>query len=127
MGYLTFICFYFSFTRFIYFINANDFPVLDEIGNQTVAELENLQFTATSSDPSGHDRTFSLSANAPVGAMIDEVTGLFSWTPTAAQGPASYTFDVIVIDRGFHISYEFEYFYQCIISSWCLRDSRGPV
>ncbi len=82
------------------FINANDFPVLDEIGNQTVAELENLQFTATSSDPSGHDRTFSLSANAPVGAMIDEVTGLFSWTPTAAQGPASYTFDVIVTDNG---------------------------
>ena len=35
--------------------------------------------------------------------------------------------DVIVIERGFHISYEYEYFYQCIITFWCLRDSRGPI
>ena len=26
-----------------------------------------------------------------------------------------------------HISYENEYFYQCIITFWCLRDSKGPI
>ena len=35
--------------------------------------------------------------------------------------------DVIVLDRVFHISHEFEYFYQCNITSWCLRDSGGPI
>ena len=26
-----------------------------------------------------------------------------------------------------HISYEFEYFYQCITTFWCLRDSQGAI
>ena len=26
-----------------------------------------------------------------------------------------------------HLSYEFEYFYQCIMTFWGLRDSRGPI
>ena len=36
----------------------------------------------------------------PVGAIIDPNTGAFSWTPTEAQGPGSYVFDVIVTDDG---------------------------
>ncbi len=31
---------------------------------------------------------------------IDPNTGVFTWTPTEAQGPNSYTFDVIVTDDG---------------------------
>ena len=26
-----------------------------------------------------------------------------------------------------HVSYEFEYFYQCIMTIWGLKDSRGPI
>jgi hypothetical protein len=41
--------------------------------------------------------TFSL-VGAPSGASIDGTTGAFSWTPTEAQGPASYPFTVRVSD-----------------------------
>ena len=41
---------------------------------------------------------------------------------TSMKRFTNHNFDVIVIDRGFCISYEFEYFYQCIITFWCLRD-----
>src|SRR5262249_55799461 len=35
--------------------------------------------------------TYSLDAGAPAGAGIDPDTGAFSWTPTAGQGPATYS------------------------------------
>ena len=35
---------------------------------------------------------------APVGASIDPVSGVFSWTPSEVQGPGSYTFDVVVTE-----------------------------
>lgn len=41
--------------------------------------------------------TYSL-AGAPAGASIDPTTGVFTWTPTEAQGPGSYSFDVLVSD-----------------------------
>ncbi len=34
--------------------------------------------------------------NPPSGASIDPQTGKFTWTPTKAQGPASYIFDIVV-------------------------------
>jgi ELWxxDGT repeat protein/VCBS repeat-containing protein len=76
-------------------------PVLDAIGNRTVDEQIELSFTATASDPDlpANGLTFSL-VGAPGGASIDGETGLFSWTPTEAQGPGNYTFDVVVSDDG---------------------------
>ncbi len=79
---------------------VNVAPVLAAIGNKTVAEEKLLTFTATATD---HDipvqtLTFSLAGNIPAGASIDPSTGVFTWTPTGAQGPASYTFDVVVSD-----------------------------
>src|SRR5262249_39796944 len=41
--------------------------------------------------------TFSL-VGAPAGAGIDASTGVFSWTPTEAQGPGAYPFSVRVSD-----------------------------
>jgi hypothetical protein len=79
---------------------ANVAPVLGAIGNRTVNEGNLLSFTATATDAnSGQSLTYSLS-NAPAGATIDPSTGAFSWTPTAAQGPASYNVTVIVTDNG---------------------------
>src|SRR5262249_33883872 len=54
---------------------------------------------ATASDLPANPLTFSL-VGAPAGAGIDPTTGVFSWTPTEAQGPGSYTFAVRVIDNG---------------------------
>jgi hypothetical protein len=42
--------------------------------------------------------TYSLDPGAPAGAAIDPATGLFTWTPTEAQGPGSYPISVRVSD-----------------------------
>ena len=82
------------------FIDGNQFPELNGIGDQEVGELITLEFDADATDPDGHNLTYAVSENAPTGAMIDETTGEFTWTPTAAQGPNIYTFDAIVTDDG---------------------------
>jgi hypothetical protein len=65
----------------------------------TISEETLYTFTATATD---HDDppnslTFSL-IGAPAGASIDPTSGLFSWTPSEAQGPGDYTFTVQVSD-----------------------------
>ena len=78
---------------------VNDAPVLDPVGNQTVDELTELSFTATASDVESDTLTFSLSGAVPAGAGIT-AAGDFTWTPTEAQGPGPFTFDVVVTDDG---------------------------
>ncbi len=76
----------------------NSPPVLDPVGGPfTVNAGELLSFTATAGDPNGDGLAFSL-GNAPSGASIDPITGVFTWTPTAAQGPQTYSLDVVVTD-----------------------------
>ncbi|NNL13778.1 MAG: hypothetical protein HKO82_08845, partial [Acidimicrobiia bacterium] len=78
---------------------TNVAPTLDPVGDQSTDELVNLSFAATASDTNAGDTlTFSLSGE-PVGASIT-AGGVFSWTPTEAQGPGSYSFDVVVSDDG---------------------------
>ncbi len=73
---------------------VNDTPVLAPIGNITKPEGSFVTFLATATD--ANRVTFSLSGE-PTGATITP-NGRFRWTPTEAQGPASYTFDVVVSD-----------------------------
>jgi len=75
--------------------------VLGAIGDKTVNELTLLSFTATATDADvpANTLTFSL-VGAPAGAAIDPATGVFTWTPTEAQGPGEYTFTVKVCDNG---------------------------
>jgi ELWxxDGT repeat protein len=85
--------------------SANDAPVLSSIGSQSIEEGQLLTFTATANDPdAGQTLTFSLengaSGSVPAGASINPTIGAFSWTPTDAQGPGSFTFDVVVTDNG---------------------------
>jgi cyclophilin family peptidyl-prolyl cis-trans isomerase len=42
--------------------------------------------------------TFSLGAGAPAGASIDPTTGLFTWTPTAANNPGLYNITLRATD-----------------------------
>jgi subtilisin family serine protease len=80
---------------------ANSPPVLATIGNRTVNEGSLLNFTASATDAnSGQSLTYSLGSGAPAGATINPITGAFSWTPTAAQGPATYNVTVVVTDNG---------------------------
>ncbi|MCY2994596.1 MAG: Ig-like domain-containing protein [Planctomycetota bacterium] len=80
---------------------VNDAPVLSAIGNKSVNEQTALTFTATATDvdSSADTLTYSL-VGAPEGASIVGTTGAFSWTPTEAQGPGSYTLTVKVTDNG---------------------------
>jgi Right handed beta helix region/Putative Ig domain/Dockerin type I domain len=86
-------------------INIKVFPInigpqLTVNPNQLVAEGTTLNFTATATDGNAKDiLTFTL-IGAPSGATIDTATGVFSWTPTEAQGPNVYTVKVRVTDNG---------------------------
>jgi hypothetical protein len=78
---------------------VNQIPSFPVIPNQAVAEGSLLTFTATATDNDipANTLTFSL-VNPPPGATIDGSTGVFTWTPTEAQGPATYTLTVRVND-----------------------------
>jgi uncharacterized repeat protein (TIGR03803 family) len=83
---------------------ANTAPILTAIGNKSINELKKLSFTAKASDKDSPANTlkFSLTNAAkgkfPEGATINKSTGLFSWTPTEAQGPGTYRVKIVVSD-----------------------------
>ncbi len=80
---------------------SNSPPLLTLIGAKSVNETETLHFTATATDPdTAQTLTFTLDAGAPAGASINSESGVFSWTPTEAQGPGSYSITVRVTDNG---------------------------
>jgi hypothetical protein len=78
---------------------VNTPPVLDPIGNKTIALGQTLTFTATGRDTDLPAQVlgFTLDAGAPAGASIVQNTGAFSWTPAAA---GNYTLTVRVTDTG---------------------------
>jgi hypothetical protein len=79
---------------------ANQPPVLNSIGPQSVTQGSLLTFTAQATDADGDRLTYSLDGGAPNGAAIDPTSGAFSWTPTAAQGPGTFPITVRVTDNG---------------------------
>jgi len=79
---------------------ANAAPSLSGVpATVTTDELAAVTFDAdaTDADVPAQTLTFSL-VGAPAGAAIDPGTGVFSWTPTEAQGPGTYSFAVRVTD-----------------------------
>ena len=83
---------------------VNVAPVLDPVGPQSGDEGTLIGFTATASDVDvpADGLTFTLEDGAgsvPAGASIT-AAGVFTWTPTEAQGPGVYSFDVVVTDDG---------------------------
>ncbi len=76
----------------------NHLPVLAPIGDQSTAAASLLTFTALATDIDTPTQILSFYlTDAPLGATIT-TEGLFTWTPTLAQGPASYPFAVCVTD-----------------------------
>jgi VCBS repeat-containing protein len=80
--------------------SVNDAPTLSiSSPPATMDELTQMGFAAMANDidtPASALR-YSL-GDAPAGATIDPVSGTFRWTPSEAQGPASYSFRVNVSD-----------------------------
>ena len=81
---------------------VNSPPVLTSIGSKTVNELAQITFTASATDADipANNLRFSLDAGAPSGTSIDPISGLFTWTPSEAQGPGNYAITVRVTDNG---------------------------
>ncbi|HTI70104.1 MAG TPA: lamin tail domain-containing protein [Candidatus Limnocylindria bacterium] len=76
-------------------------PVFGAIPNQTVAELSLLVVQISATDPdAGQTLSYSIGADAPSGVTVDASTGQLTWTPSEAQGPATYTFTVRATDDG---------------------------
>ena len=58
-----------------------------------------LSFTAGLTDAArGRVLAFALGAGAPAGARIDPQTGVFTWSPGAAQSPGIYRVTVLLTD-----------------------------
>jgi DNA/RNA endonuclease G (NUC1) len=80
--------------------SVNDAPVLTGVpATASVVYGTNLTFTAQATDVDlpAQTLTFSL-VGAPAGASINPSSGVFSWTPTAAQAGTNHTFSVSVTD-----------------------------
>jgi len=78
-------------------------PELGAIGAKSVDEEVELTFTATATDPDVPANTLSFSLEdgadpVPAGAAINATSGKFTWTPTEAQGPGEFKFNVRVTD-----------------------------
>src|SRR5205807_882576 len=80
---------------------GNSVAVLAAIWNTNLNELTLLTFTnsATDGDIPAQTLTFSLDAGFPSGASIT-TNGVFTWTPTEAQGPSNYPVTIRVTDNG---------------------------
>ncbi len=79
---------------------VNVAPILSPVQTQRVDELSLLEVrvTLTDSDIPVNTLIYSIDSG-PSGASIDSATGVFSWTPTEAQGPGTYSVTVKVDDQ----------------------------
>lgn len=76
-------------------------PGITAIPDKSAPEAALLSFKVTATDPdAGQTLKFSLGADAPTGAAIDEASGQFAWTPSEVQGPGAYSFTVRATDSG---------------------------
>jgi hypothetical protein len=75
-------------------------PDLQNPGNRTVTEGKTLQFTLVATDQNNDTLRYIISGAAPVGATLDSVTGVFTWTPGYKQaGVYPVLFKVYERDR----------------------------
>lgn len=80
---------------------SNSPPSIGMITDKTVNEGALLTFIVPATDPDpGQRLTFDIEPGAPSGALINTTNGAFSWLPSEAQGPGSYTITVRVTDDG---------------------------
>src|SRR6267143_1906346 len=70
----------------------NQPPMLTVPGRMFVNKLTTVSFNVTASDPDLPPENLTVSAvSIPPGAHFDAAGGVFSWTPTEAQGPGDFT------------------------------------
>lgn len=85
-----------------YNVYLDDFEVISVSTNLTINTLDVITVTnsATDADIPLNGLTFSLGAGAPATAAIDPLTGVFTWSPSAAESGATYDIPITVTDDG---------------------------
>jgi RHS repeat-associated protein len=80
--------------------DVNEAPTLSAIADRILDEGSLVSFSTIATDPDqpSQSLTYSLESAPISGVNLDPTTGLFTWTPTEAQGPGSYSFAVKVSD-----------------------------
>ena len=82
-------------------VPGNQPPVLTPLPDRAIFLGQTLSFMASATDPdSGETLSYALDAGFPAGAAIDPTSGLFHWTPSAAQAPSTNQITVTVTDNG---------------------------
>ena len=71
---------------------------ISSISAKTVNEHETLAFPVTVIGTSPDVCVSYQLIDAPAGATIDPVSGIFSWTPSECQGPGVYNIGIYVVD-----------------------------
>ena len=79
---------------------VNQAPTLLVATSQSVALGQTLSFTAVGADADVPVEAlgYGLSGAVPAGASINPASGVFTWTPTAAQAGGTFAFNVTVSD-----------------------------
>jgi hypothetical protein len=83
----------------------NNPPVIDPIGNKTVAEGELLEFTVNATDADGPSPLAYSASDLPAGASFNTVNRIFSWTPSYTQA-GGYTDVHFEVTDGMNSTYE---------------------
>jgi hypothetical protein len=83
-------------------LESNQPPSLQAMGNRTVNAGGTLSWTNFASDPDvpANALSFSLGTNAPAGAGIDALSGVFSWTAPQVASTITNTIIIEVTDNG---------------------------
>ncbi|MBI1176047.1 hypothetical protein GC207_01260 [bacterium] len=70
---------------------------IGQIGDKSVTEGDTLEFKvpALDTDNPSNELVYTL-PSPPTGAMIDPISGLFTWTPSEEQGPGTYPLSVVI-------------------------------
>jgi len=85
------------------FVNeVNTAPNLDPIADAIIHAGSRLRFAthATDVDLPAQTLTYELAPGAPEGATVDELTGVFDWTPPANAAPSTNSIALLVTDSG---------------------------
>jgi len=80
----------------------NQSPFLAPIADVAVEEGETVRFTAEGSDPDrpAQALSYSLGPDAPAGAEVEAVSGVFRWTTDADAGAMTNRVTLVVADNG---------------------------
>jgi cyclophilin family peptidyl-prolyl cis-trans isomerase len=84
-------------------LEVNEAPEFTQVFDEwtgTEDERINLQFVAVDNDLPASELVFDLFGNVPEGVVIDETSGLLSWTPDENDGGRTFEFGVRVTDSG---------------------------